>query len=155
VGGARVPLGRGAPCAQPPGRDQQGPEALLGGGGGRPAGAPVEGVISDGPHAIRKAVGSALPAAPHQVCQFHYLREAAKEVYEADRHAKKELKKRVRGVRPIERELEGRNDPESEAVREYCLALRSAITDDGRPRSRLRGSSLMSGSRPSTTPSKG
>ena len=74
-----------------------------------------------------------LPDVPHQLCQFHYLREAAKEVYEADRHAKKELKKRVRGVSPIERELEGRNDPEAEAVRGYCLAVRSAITDDGRP----------------------
>jgi hypothetical protein len=78
-------------------------------------------------------VGNALPGVPHQLCQFHYLREAAREVYEADRHAKKELKKRVRGVRPIERELEGRNDPEAEAVRGYCLAVRSAITDDGRP----------------------
>ena len=94
---------------------------------------PVKGVISDGQHAIRKAVGGALPAVPHQLCQFHYLREAAKEIYEADRHAKKELKKRVRGVRPIERELEGRDDPEAEAVRGYCLAVRSAITDDGRP----------------------
>jgi hypothetical protein len=94
---------------------------------------PIAGVISDGQHAIRKAVGSALPGVPHQLCQFHYLREAAKEVYEADRHAKKELKKRVRGVRPIERELEGRNDPDAEAVRGYCLAVRSAITDDGRP----------------------
>ncbi len=93
----------------------------------------ITGVVSDGQHAIRKAVGSALPGVPHQLCQFHYLREAAKEVYEADRHAKKELKKRVRGVRPIERELEGRDDPEAEAVRGYCLAVRSAITDDGRP----------------------
>jgi hypothetical protein len=94
---------------------------------------PIAGVVSNGQHAIRKAVGSALPGVPHQLCQFHYLREAAKEVYEADRHAKKELKKRVRGVRPIERELYGRNDPEAEAVRGYCLAVRSAITDDGRP----------------------
>lgn len=94
---------------------------------------PIEGIISDGQRAIRKAVGGALPGVPHQLCQFHYLREAAKEVYEADRHAKKELKKRVRGVRPIERELEGRDDPEAEVVRGYCLAVRSAITDDGRP----------------------
>jgi hypothetical protein len=94
---------------------------------------PIEGVISDGQRAIRKAVESALPSVPHQLCQFHYLREAAKEVYEADRHAKKELKKRVRGVRPIERELEGREDPEAEALRGYCMAVRSAITDDGRP----------------------
>lgn len=94
---------------------------------------PVIGVISDGQHPIRRAVARLLPGVPHQLCQFHYLREAAKEVYEADRHAKKELKKRVRGVRPIERELEGREDEEAEAVRGYCLAVRSAITDDGRP----------------------
>ena len=94
---------------------------------------PVIGVISDGQHPIRRAVARVLPGVPHQLCQFHYLREAAKEVYQADRHAKKELKKRVRGVRPIERELEGREDEEAEAVRGYCLAVRSAITDDGRP----------------------
>jgi hypothetical protein len=34
------------------------------------------------------------PDVPHQLCHFHYLREAAKPIYEADRHAKKELKKR-------------------------------------------------------------
>jgi hypothetical protein len=74
-----------------------------------------------------------LPEAAHQLCQFHYLREAAKPVFEADRHAKKLLKKAVRGVRPIERALEGRDDAEAEAVRGYCLAVRSALTDDGRP----------------------
>ena len=47
--------------------------------------------------------------------------------------AKKELKKQVRGVRPIERSVEGRDDAEAEAVRGYCAAVRSAITDDGRP----------------------
>src|SRR5215204_5012221 len=94
---------------------------------------PILGVISDGQHPIRRAVARVLGGVPHQLGQFHYLREAAKEGYEADRHAKKELKKRVRGVRPIERELEGREDPEAKAVRGYCLAVRSAITDDGRP----------------------
>jgi hypothetical protein len=96
---------------------------------------PVVGIVSDGQHPIRRAVGRVFPKVPHQLCQFHYLREAAKEVYEADRHAKKELKKRVRGVRPIERELEGTEDAQAEALRGYCLAVRSAITDDGRPRS--------------------
>ncbi len=94
---------------------------------------PILGVISDGQQSIRKAVASALPDVPHQLCQFHYLREAAKPIYEADRHAKKELKKAVRGVRPIERALEAREDEEADAVRGYCLAVRSALTDDGRP----------------------
>jgi hypothetical protein len=96
-------------------------------------GVPITGVVSDGQHSIRLAVGQALPGVPHQLCQFHYLREAAQPVFEADRHAKKELKKQVRGVRPIERAVEGRDDPEAEAVRGYCAAVRSAITDDGRP----------------------
>jgi len=94
---------------------------------------PIVGVISDGQHALRKAVAQALPGVPHQLCQFHYLREAARPAYEADRHAKKELKKHVRGVRPIERALEGRTDAEALAARGYCDAVRSALTDDGRP----------------------
>ncbi len=94
---------------------------------------PIRGVISDGQHAIRHAVAHVLPGVPHQLCQFHYLREAARPIFEADRHAKKELKKRVRGVRPIERALERQSDPQAQAARGYCLAVRSALTDDGRP----------------------
>ncbi len=70
---------------------------------------------------------------PHQLCHFHYLREAAKPIYEADRHAKKELKKQVRGIRPIEREVEHEEHEEATITRKYCLAIRSALTDDGRP----------------------
>src|SRR5215210_6683941 len=94
---------------------------------------PIRGVISDGQQSIRNAVRRALPDVPHQLCQFHYLREAAKPIFEADRHATVLLKKEVRGVRPIERALEGRADAEADAVRGYCLAVRSAVTDDGRP----------------------
>src|SRR3954447_20656420 len=94
---------------------------------------PIVGVVSDGQDSIRKAVKVALDGVPHQLCHFHYLREAAKPVYEADRHAKKELKKRVRGVRPIERKLEGRDDEEAKVIRRYCAAVRSSLTDDGRP----------------------
>jgi len=96
-------------------------------------GVPVAGVISDGQHSIRNAVATALPGIPHQLCHFHYLREAARPIYEADRHAKKELKKRVRNIRAIERQVEAREDPQAQAVQGYCSAVRSAITDDGRP----------------------
>ena len=94
---------------------------------------PIGGVLSDGQTSIRNAVRRALLGVPHQLCQFHYLREAAKPVFEADRHAKVQLKKEVRGVRPIERALEGREDEAADVVRGYCLAVRSALTDDGRP----------------------
>ncbi len=96
-------------------------------------GVPIAGVISDGQHSIRDAVAATLPGVPHQICQSHYLREAARPVYEADRHAKVALKKAVRGIRPIERQLRGRDDAEATATRGYCAAVRSALTDDGRP----------------------
>src|SRR3954454_9472915 len=94
---------------------------------------PIRAVLSDGQHSIRRAVRAALPGVPHQLCPFHYLREAAKPIYEADRHAKKELKKHVRGVRPLERQLEARTDAAAQATRAYCLAVRSARPDDGYP----------------------
>jgi hypothetical protein len=99
---------------------------------------PITGVVSDGQESIRNAVAQALKGVPHQLCHFHYLREAAKPISEADRHAKKELKKRVRGIRPIERQAEkaqeeGEDDAEAEVVRGYCAAVRAALTDDGPP----------------------
>jgi hypothetical protein len=96
-------------------------------------GVPVLGVVSGGQTSVRRAVERALPGVPHQLCHFHFLREAALPVFEADRHAEVELKKQVRGVRPIERAMEGRDDPEATVVRGYCAAVRGAITDDGRP----------------------
>jgi hypothetical protein len=96
---------------------------------------PITGVVSDGQETIRQAVAQVLPGVPHQLCHFHYLREAARPITEADRHAKKELKKRVRGVRAIERQAEsaGANDEEAAVVHGYCAAVRAALTDDGRP----------------------
>jgi len=92
---------------------------------------PIEGVISDGQHSIRNAVAKALPDTPHGLCHYHYLREAVRPIYEADRHAKKELKKRVRGVRALERAMEDREDVLGQVIQGYCQAVRSALTDDG------------------------
>ena len=94
---------------------------------------PIAGIVSDGQTSIRNAVKSALGGVPHQLCHFHYLREAAMPVYEADRHIKVQLKKQVRGIRPIERKVEGREDDEARDIRGYCAAVRGALTDDGRP----------------------
>lgn len=91
------------------------------------------GVISDGQRSIRNAVQQALPGVPHQLCQFHFLREAARPIFEEDRHAKVTLKKNLRGIRKIERRLEVRQDKHASVLTSYCLAVRSALTDDGRP----------------------
>src|SRR5919199_811397 len=94
---------------------------------------PIHAVISDAQRPIRLAVQQVLPAVPHQLCQFHYLKEAAKPITEADRHAKTELKKYTRGVREIEREVAERKATAAATIRSYCLAVRSALSDDGKP----------------------
>jgi MULE transposase domain len=94
---------------------------------------PVVAVVSDGQKTIRNAVAAVLPKVPHQLCHFHFLREAGKPIYEMDRHAKKDLKKTVRDIRVLERQVETQEGPQAEAVMGYCQAVRSALTDDGRP----------------------
>lgn len=94
---------------------------------------PVAAVLSDGQNSLHNAVARALPDVPHQLCQFHYLRQAAKPIWEADRHAKKELKKQVRDVRGIERSAEQHPGAAGDVVLGYCAAVRSALTDDARP----------------------
>jgi hypothetical protein len=67
---------------------------------------PILGVISDAQESIRLAVAQVLPGVPHGFCHFHVLREAAKPIFEADRHMKKEIKKEVRDLRGVERAVE-------------------------------------------------
>ncbi len=94
---------------------------------------PIHAVVSDAQRPIRLAVQQVLPDVPHQLCQFHYLKEAAKPITEADRHAKTELKKYVKGVRELEREVAAREDTAGATIRSYCLAVRAALADDGKP----------------------
>ena len=95
---------------------------------------PVVGLVSDGQQSLRKAIATTFPNVPHGLCHFHYLREAARPIYEADRHAKKELKKQVREIRVLERNASARGDNEmGRIIHDYCQAVRSALTDDGRP----------------------
>ncbi len=100
---------------------------------------PIRAGVSDAQRAIRLAIQSVLPNVPHQLCHYHYLKEAAKPITEADRHAKTELKKYVRGVREVERSVAQRADSAAETVRGYCLAVRSALADAGKPPVQLPG----------------
>ena len=92
----------------------------------------VKGVISDGEETIGSAVAFVFPEVPHQLCQFHSLKDALKPFSEADRQAKTLLKKQLRDVRPIERALEEHSTPENAAIRDSCLAVRASLADDGR-----------------------
>jgi hypothetical protein len=104
-----------------------------------PESVPVSGITPDGHLSIRRAVASTRAGVPHHRCHVPSLREAARPISDADRHAKKERKKRVREIRPRERSLEGQTDEEAQVVRDSCLAARSALTDDGQPPLRASG----------------
>ena len=97
----------------------------------RAMGVPVIGVVSDAHKAIRLAVETVFPGVPHQYCHYHYLDDAAKPVSEMDRALKKDLKRRVRGIRAVERRAKEKPGKRSRLVLEYCSAIRAAMQDDG------------------------
>jgi hypothetical protein len=69
---------------------------------------------------------------PHQLCQSHSLKDGAQPVCEADRHFKKELNKKVRGSRDIERQAEQSLTKEAQRVADSSLALRTVMRDEGK-----------------------
>jgi hypothetical protein len=95
-------------------------------------GVPILGVISDKQASVCLAVEKELPDAPHQLCQFHYLRDLAQPVCEADRKLKKQLKQKVRGIREVERKVGRAQEAEAATVRGYCVAVREVMRDDGK-----------------------
>jgi hypothetical protein len=105
-------------------------------------GRPVLGVISDAQESIRLAVATVFPTAPHQLCQYHALREAAEPLGEADRHLLVEAKKERRGFRAVEertRPAEAGTAPAAEkptdsagaVVLDTALALRQTVRERG------------------------
>jgi len=63
----------------------------------------VLGTITDAQESELKAVEELWPQVPHQVCQFHALRDAAQPAFEADKKVKtamrKQLQPKVRALR--------------------------------------------------------
>jgi hypothetical protein len=77
-------------------------------------GKPVRGWISDKQEAFVTGVQEVFPGVPHRYCANHFLRDAAKPVLEMDGHAKVQMRRKVRGLRKIERRmLADRGDAES------------------------------------------
>ena len=102
----------------------------------RAAGRPVLGVVSDAQESIRLAVAEVFPGVPHQLCQYHALREAAEPLWEADRHLLVQAKKELRGLRDVEertRRPDQREptDPASAVVLDTVLALRQVVRERG------------------------
>ena len=68
-------------------------------------GKPVRAWVSDKQAAFVKAIGEVFPGVPHRYCKNHFMRDVAKPVVDADSTAKVRLRRRVRGLRTIEREI--------------------------------------------------
>jgi hypothetical protein len=110
--------------------------------------------ISDKQDAFLSGIAAEFPGVPHRYCENHFLRDLAKPVLEMDSHAKVQMRRKVRGLRPIEREIlderrrqtsEGKEDAcdhdapaepsglseeTGAVVLDYCVAVRGILNDN-------------------------
>jgi hypothetical protein len=66
---------------------------------------PVGVWMSDKQDAFVQAIGTEFPNTPHRYCQNHFLRDVAKPVLELDSQTKVKMRRKVRGLRTIERRV--------------------------------------------------
>ncbi len=100
---------------------------------------PVLGTISDAQESEEMALQELWPQAPHQVCQFHVLREASRPAFEEDCTIKKEMRKslqpKVRSMRKqLKKQIEQVTEAEAEqlaVVSDYALGVQTALNLDG------------------------
>lgn len=95
---------------------------------------PVALWVSDKQDAFVSGIAKVFPGVPHRYCENHFLRDVAKPVLEVDSHAKVAMRRKVRGLRAIEREVLA-EPPEARAsggsvVLDYCTAVRGVLNSD-------------------------
>jgi hypothetical protein len=102
-------------------------------------GVKVLGTISDAQESELLAVQELWPEVPHQVCQFHVLRDASQSAFEADKQVKTALRKRlqpkVRAVRKqIKKHLVTASPQEAKQLAvldDYATGVLTALNTDG------------------------
>jgi hypothetical protein len=102
-------------------------------------GVKVLGTISDAQESELLAVQELWPEVPHQVCQFHVLRDASKRAFEADKQVKTAMRKRLqpkgREVRkPIKKRLTTVLPQEAAQLAvldDYATGIVTALNTDG------------------------
>jgi hypothetical protein len=112
-------------------------------------GLPVRCWLSDKQDAFVTGIAAEFAGVPHRYCANHFLRDLAKPMLEADSHAKVKLRKKVRGLRAIEREVLAEQAaasapvsvgdataaaaaaaPTADVVLDYCAAVRGILNED-------------------------
>jgi hypothetical protein len=68
-------------------------------------GLPVQLWVSDKQDAFLTGVAAEFPGVPHRYCSNHFLRDLAKPMLDADSSAKVKMRRKVRGLRSIERQV--------------------------------------------------
>lgn len=101
----------------------------------------VLGTISDAQESEMKALQELWPDVPHQVCQFHVLREASRPAYEEDRKIQTAMRKSMQPkVNSIRKQIKGhiKKEQKTEAeieqldiLGDYALGIQTALNMDG------------------------
>jgi hypothetical protein len=106
---------------------------------------PVIGAVSDAQESLLQAIAGLWPSIPHQVCQFHYLREASRPMYDLDRGLRTQIRKAIQQpVRAVRKQIAhqvSKLDRDAEATAQtraqlqvlddYALAIQTALNLDG------------------------
>ena len=99
----------------------------------------VLGTITDAQESELMAVEQLWPAVPHQVCQFHALRDASQPAFEADKKVKTAMRKRLQPkVRAVRKQLKQQTPQASAkeaeqlaALDDYASGIVTALNTDG------------------------
>jgi hypothetical protein len=101
--------------------------------------------VSDKQEAFVVTIAEEFPGVPHRYCDNHFLRDLAHEMLAKDSHAKVQMRRKIRGLRTIEKEVfAGLDCPSqdtdvltwdqrnyaSEIVLDYCVAVRGILNDN-------------------------
>ncbi len=106
---------------------------------------PVRGWVSDKQDAFVTTIRAEFPNKPHRYCNNHFLWDLAKPVLDKDSHLKVHMRKKIRGLRSIEKATLAEIDSPSkfperlsreqnlyaaQIVLDYCAAVRGILNDN-------------------------
>ncbi len=100
---------------------------------------PVLGVISDAQPTELQAVAELWPNIPHQICQFHALREAGRLIYNADHRVKTDMRIRMQerthayrhDLHTRLREAQERKEEQEQVITQFQILEEYAATVEG------------------------
>ena len=106
---------------------------------------PVRGWVSDKQEAFVVNIAAEFPEVPHRYCENHFLRDVAQGMLERDSQAKVQMRKKIRGLRTLEKDVLAAVDAPSQVmaslshdprmyavqiVRDACATVRGILNDN-------------------------